>query len=239
MIKVDKLRVAFGGHVALNDVTAMLDTDIVGIIGPNGAGKTTLLNVLSGFITPSAGTIHVDGVNILELRPHERARWGLRRGFQREQVPEHLSVEDNVRVILDSLASPVREKSEQVAAALEYCGLLTKARVPAGLLNAFERRLIELARCMVGEPKVIMLDEPGGGLSQNEMQVLREKVGGIKKFCGAQVLIIDHDVEFIQSICQSAIVLDFGSLIASGPTATVLDDPRVRTAYLGIEETAP
>ncbi len=238
MISIDDVTVSFGGVTALNCLTVTLDKPVFGIIGPNGAGKTTFLNVLSGFVTPRSGRITMDGTDILRLTPHQRARWGLRRSFQKEQVVDELSVEDNVRVVLDPIAMSANERDHALTAALEFVGLSAVRDLPAAGLNAFERRIVEIARCVVGKPRLILLDEPGAGFSQIEVDKLRQVISGIRAFNGATTLLIDHDVDLIQAVCQDTMVLDFGSLIAVGTTAAVLRDPKVRAVYLGMEDVA-
>ena len=238
MIAIRDITVSFGGVTALNHVTVDLSDTVVGIIGPNGAGKTTFLNVLSGFITPRGGSIQAFGVEILPMSPHLRSRWGLRRSFQKEQVVDELTIEDNVGVVLDNLSLSGRERERHLAAALEFCGLASIRKSRAGGLNAFQRRMTEIARCAAGKPKVLMLDEPGAGLSQNEMDILRRTIMDIHAFNGAMTLLIDHDVDLIQAVCSSTMVLDFGSLVVAGPTRDVLSDSRVRAVYLGVEEVA-
>jgi branched-chain amino acid transport system ATP-binding protein len=238
VIAIEGIRVGFGGVVALRDVSVVLDTQIVGIIGPNGAGKTTFLNVFSGFVMPSAGTITAFGTDLLKMQPHARARWGLRRSFQKEQVVDELSVEDNVRVILDSFRLPATQRETLVGAALEFTGIGSHRKTRARELNAFERRMTELARCAVGQPRVVMLDEPGAGLSQQEVARLRDVITGMHAFNGAMTLLIDHDVDLIKATCPRTMVLNFGSLIAIGPTENVLTDDAVRAVYLGAEDVA-
>ncbi|MDR3376836.1 MAG: ATP-binding cassette domain-containing protein [Ancalomicrobiaceae bacterium] len=236
MIEIDRLSVVFGGIHALNRVTVTLMAPVSGIIGPNGAGKTTFLNVLSGFVRPAEGSVRMDGLELLALPPHARARAGLRRSFQREQVVDEMSVEDNVRVVLDPIRLSRAERARLLDRALDYCGLTAVRRERAERLNACERRMTELARTIVGSPQLVLLDEPGAGLSQGEVERLRQVIAGIHAFAGAQTLLIDHDVELIQAVCQDTMVLDFGMLIAAGPTADVLRDARVRAVYLGMEE---
>lgn len=238
MIAIRSISVAFGGVTALNNVTVGLSDKVVGIIGPNGAGKTTFLNVLSGFVVPKSGSIQAFGTEILSLSPHQRSRWGLRRSFQKEQVVDELTVEDNVGVVLDSLGYSSQERERYLAAALEFAGLSSVRRAKAAGLNAFQRRMTEIARCAAGQPKVLLLDEPGAGLSQNEVEILRRTISDVHAFNGAMTLLIDHDVDLIQAVCASTMVLDFGSLVTSGPTREVLSDPRVRAVYLGVEEVA-
>ena len=238
MILIENVTVTFGGVTALSHLTVALDKPVLGIIGPNGAGKTTFLNVLSGFVTPRSGRITMDGMDLMRLAPHQRARFGLRRSFQKEQVVDELSVEDNVRVVLDPLALSGAERERALMAALEFVGLSALRDIHAAGLNAFERRMVEIARCIVGKPRLILLDEPGAGFSQGEVDRLRQVIDGIRTFNGATTLLIDHDVDLIQAVCEDTMVLDFGSLIAVGATATVLTDPKVRAVYLGMEDAA-
>ena len=238
MIAIENVTVTFGGVTALSHLTVALDKPVFGIIGPNGAGKTTFLNVLSGFVTPRSGRITMDGMDLLRLAPHQRARFGLRRSFQKEQVVDELSVEDNVRVVLDPLALSGAERERALMAALEFVGLSAFRDMHAAGLNAFERRMVEIARCIVGKPRLILLDEPGAGFSQGEVDRLRQVIDGIRTFNGATTLLIDHDVDLIQAVCEDTMVLDFGSLIAVGATAAVLTDPKVRAVYLGMEDAA-
>jgi branched-chain amino acid transport system ATP-binding protein len=238
MIEIHQVTVAFGGLVALNAVTVKLETPVVGIIGPNGAGKTTFLNAFSGFLTPRSGRITAFGTSLLPMVPHRRARWGLRRSFQKEQVVDELTVEDNVRVVLDPLGMPAAERERHVAAALEFTGISDRRRTRAIELNALERRMTELARCAAGRPRILMLDEPGAGFSQGEVRHLQSVITGMHAFNGAMTLLIDHDVDLIRATCPTTMVLNFGSLITIGATEDVLSDDRVRAVYLGVEDAA-
>ena len=238
MIEIEKVAVSFGGVHALSNVSATLRDPIVGIIGPNGAGKTTLLNVFSGFVQATSGSIGAFGTDLLALAPHRRARWGLRRSFQTEQVVDDLTVADNIRVMLDGLHFSRAAQNAEIDKALDYAQLADIAAMMAVDLNAFQRRMVELAKTLVGAPKVVLLDEPGAGLRPNEVAALRQTILGIHDRFGAMTLLIDHDVELIASTCMSTLVLDFGQVIAFGPTAAVLSDRRVKAAYLGIEEIA-
>ncbi len=233
MIHIRNITVQFGGVKAIDALDAQLDDDVCGLIGPNGAGKTTLVNLLSGLARSSGGQVHVDGRGLLSLSPAERVRFGLRRSFQTEQVVEDLSVWDNIRAIIDHLPHPRRTAIHQVASALEYTGLSAIATESARSLNLFQRRMVEIAKTLVGEPKLVLLDEPGAGLSEQESLWLRTVIVGIPDHCGAQVLLIDHDVELIAATCTQTLVMDFGRRLALGPTRAVLDDPAVRLAYLG------
>lgn len=235
MIDVQEITVRFGGVVALNAVTTTFSKPTSGIIGPNGAGKTTLMNVLSGFVAPSDGTLVCDGQNILALSPFKRAHWGLRRSFQKEEIADDLTVYENVLVQIDH-APHVQGKADEVARMLAYVGMTDRANKLGAELNSFERRLTDIAKCLVGQPKIVMFDEPAGGLSVDETHQLGELIKGIHALTGAQTLVIDHDVDLIQQVCAETLVLDFGKKIAFGPTRDVLADPKVKAAYLGTEE---
>lgn len=235
MIEITNLTMTFGGVRALDDLTVTLDDSIIGIIGPNGAGKTTLLNVMSGFLVPTAGTVQAFGADLLAMPAHQRARWGLRRTFQTEQVVDDLTLWDNVAVMLDPVRQTRGNRRAQVEAAISHVGLRGKEEQLGQQLNAFERRMAEIARAIVGTPKVVLMDEPGGGLGQNESEMLSKVITAIPEKFGAMVLLIDHDVELIATTCPSTAVLDFGSLITYGPTKDVLQDERVKAAYLGVE----
>lgn len=234
MIRIADLSVAFGGVIALDAVTINMNDDVIGIIGPNGAGKTTLINVLSGFVSPKHGTVEIDGRNLLALAPFERARQGFARSFQKAETVDDLSVEDAVRVVLDPLRMSRAGKRAAIDAVLDFVGLRAAARVHGAELNPYQLRMTEIARCLVARPRVVLLDEPGGGMSESEVQTLSGIIDAIHGRYGAQVLLIDHDVELIRAVCSETVVLDFGKLIAFGPTATVLADDKVRAAYLGL-----
>ncbi|MCF8511099.1 MAG: ATP-binding cassette domain-containing protein [Rhodobacteraceae bacterium] len=238
MIDIDAITVRFGGLVALNEVSATLSAPVAGIIGPNGAGKTTLMNVVSGFITAHSGRVMVEGQDFLALAPHRRAQKGLRRSFQKEQIADDLTVLENVLVQTDWSLTGWSAKRAEAMDMLAVVGLADRADKIGGALSGFERRLTDVARCMVGKPHLIMFDEPAGGLSVDETRQLGDLIVQIHTLTGAQTVIIDHDVELISRICAETLVLDFGRRIAFGPTADVLADPRVKAAYLGTEEVA-
>ncbi len=236
MLEIKDVTVKFGGVTALNAVSASFTQTVAGIIGPNGAGKTTLMNVLSGFVTPVAGAVNRDGQDILTIRPHRRAHWGLRRSFQREEIADDLTTFENVMVQLDHGRAGGGDLRGEVEQALAFVGMSDRAHVHGAELNTFQRRLTDVAKCMVGQPQIVMFDEPAGGLSLDESKHLGGLIRKMGAETGAQVLVIDHDVDLIREICIETLVLDFGERIAFGPTAEVLDDPKVKAAYLGIEE---
>lgn len=232
MIVIDNLTVQFGGVRPLDGLSAELVAPVVGLIGPNGAGKTTLLNVLSGFVTPVQGSVRLDDMELLELSPRQRVRAGLRRVFQQEMVVEDLTAFDNVMAIADHVSTVVTAAGE-VEAAIDFVGLRAVRDVLGRRLSLYERRMTEIAKTLVGQPKVVLLDEPAAGLNDTETARLRKVVAAMPDRFGVQVVLIDHDADLIASICHETLVLDFGKRLAIGPTAKVLEDPVVRRAYLG------
>lgn len=233
MIAIENLTVKYGGVVALDCLNLEIADDVIGLIGPNGAGKTTLVNAFSGFAPVTGGRITVDGVNLRALEPHQRARWGLGRSFQKAQIVADLSVADHLATVLEAKGIARKNRNDMIASALEFVGILDLRDAVGANLNPFQSRMSEVAKCLVGGPKIILLDEPGGGLSETEMQHLRRIITGIKPTFGAQILMVDHDVDLIRDVCTSTAVLDFGKLIAFGPTTEVLQDEVVKIAYLG------
>jgi branched-chain amino acid transport system ATP-binding protein len=235
MITIDRLTVTFGGVRPLDDVTVAFEAPVCGLIGPNGAGKTTLFNVMSGFVRPRAGSIQADGRDLLAMTPRHRARWGLRRTFQQDQVIESLSVRDNLLVAHEHSGHSTGDAPVDVLAEV---GVEVNPDGPASALSVRERRLLELARALVGQPRIVLIDEPGAGLDEDETAELAEVIARLPTRFGVQVLLVDHDMTLVQASCETIAVLDFGRLIASGPCREVLSDDGVRRAYLGVEELA-
>jgi ABC-type branched-subunit amino acid transport system ATPase component len=233
MLEIDSVTVRFGGVRPLEDVSLAVAPGVSGLVGPNGAGKTTMLNVLSGFVVPVAGSVAVGGQPLDGISPHRRARWGLRRTFQQEQLVLTLSARDNVQLAVENIGAP-RGDVERV---LDAVGLGETQR-PAAELSMLERRLLELAKAMVGRPRLVLLDEPGAGLADADAATLVPLINGLAAAGDTVVLLVDHDMELVQNVCTHLAVLDFGRLIAEGPTSAVLVDPVVKRAYLGTEEVA-
>jgi branched-chain amino acid transport system ATP-binding protein len=239
VIDVEGLSVHFGGVVSLDQMTIQFPEGTCGLIGPNGAGKTTFFNVLSGFVRPRAGRITAMDQDLLSLPDYKRARWGLRRTFQTEQAIEKLTVFENVATVYEHCETT--GKAGRVAAveeALEFVGLTDVAQQTVRALGVKERRFIEVARAVVGKPKLILHDEPAAGLPDAETEVLGDIIRNIPDRVGATVILVDHDMSLVQACCDWTAVLDFGRLLASGPTSGVLRDPNVMKAYLGTEEVA-
>jgi branched-chain amino acid transport system ATP-binding protein len=236
MIEVDGLIVRFAGVTPIDRMSVTFPGGTCGLIGPNGAGKTTFFNVLSGFVKPAAGSVKAFGEDLLRMADYRRARWGLRRTFQTEQAIEQLSVFDNVAMIYEHSGQKGAGRRAEVQAAIDFVGLETPARAKVGGLGARERRLVEVARAVVGHPRVVLLDEPAAGLPEEETEHLSRVIRSIPERFGALVVLVDHDMSLVQACCETTAVLDFGRLIASGPTAEVLRDDLVIRAYLGTEE---
>jgi ABC-type branched-subunit amino acid transport system ATPase component len=235
MIAVENLTVRFAGVVPINDVSVVFPGGTCGLIGPNGAGKTTFFNVLSGFVKPAAGSISAFGENLLKMADYKRARWGLRRTFQTEMAIEQLSVFDNVAMIHEHSNAKRSTRRADVLAAIDFVGLDASPKARVGELGARERRLVEVARAVVGSPRVVLLDEPAAGLPDEQTAQLSEVIQKIPGQFGALVILVDHDMSLVSACCETTAVIDFGKLIASGPTADVLRDEHVMRAYLGTE----
>ena len=230
-LEVRGVSVTFGGVAALTQVS--LDVrpgEVTGLIGPNGAGKTTLFNVISGLQRPDKGEVQLVGRDVTKLGPHRRARLGLARTFQRLELFGSLSARENVQAGLDAR----RDKGGDLTAQglLHRVGVQADADRQVSTLPTGEARLVELARALAIDPKLILLDEPCSGLDDHESQLL----GGLLRELadeGRAVLIVEHDLPHVLDICDRIIVLDFGQVIANGSPDAIRQDPGVQAAYLG------
>jgi branched-chain amino acid transport system ATP-binding protein len=236
VIEVQDLEVRFGGVKPLDGMTVTFPEGTCGLIGPNGAGKTTFFNVLSGFVKPVGGSITAFGEDLLRMPDFRRARWGLRRTFQTEQAIEKLSVFDNVALVHEHSERGGANRDEDVLGALHFVGLGMEPDEKVGTLGARDRRLVEVARAVVGRPRMVLLDEPAAGLPEEETLHMGRVIRQIPEHMGALVILVDHDMSLVSACCEVTAVLDFGKLIASGPTEEVLRDEDVMRAYLGTEE---
>jgi branched-chain amino acid transport system ATP-binding protein len=235
VISVNSLTVRFAGVTPIDDMTVEFPGGTCGLIGPNGAGKTTFFNVLSGFVRPATGAISAFGENLLRMADYKRARWGLRRTFQTEMAIEQLSVYDNVAMIHEHSGAKRASRRTDVLAAIDFVGLEAPLKAKVGGLGAHDRRLVEVARAVVGSPRVVLLDEPGAGLPDEETEQLGVIIQKIPEHFDALVILVDHDMSLVSACCETTAVLDFGKLIAAGPTREVLRDEHVMRAYLGTE----
>ena len=242
--------VRFGGVAALQGVGLEARAGpVVGVIGPNGAGKTTLFDVLSGIRPPTSGRIVYRGEDITRRSPTWRSRRGIRRTFQRQQMFGWLTVEENVLVALewrgggggmvgDLLALPTRRRRERARRrradeVLELCGLDDVRSQPAGKLPIGRARMVEMARAIVDEPRVLLLDEPTSGLEEHESRSLGESMQRACRERACAVLLVEHDVGFVMQHCDTIVVLNLGEVIAVGSPAEVREDAAVQEAYLG------
>ena len=248
LLEVGGVTQRFGGLTAVDDVSFGIDAgQVSAIIGPNGAGKTTLFNLISGFQTPVAGRIVFDGRDIHGMAPHRVAAGGIVRTFQLVQLfPEltalqnveagcHLRGSGGIWAALARTAKARRELDEATAAAREllaFVGLEARAQMPAAALTYGQQRLLEVARAMAANPRLLLLDEPAAGLNAVETEhlagVIRALIGR-----GVTVLLIEHDVNLVMRVASRIVVLDFGRKIAEGTPQEVRNDPAVLDAYLG------
>jgi branched-chain amino acid transport system ATP-binding protein len=239
LIEVKDLTVRFGGVTPLDSVNVTFSPGTNGLIGPNGAGKTTFFNVLSGFVRPSGGSVTAFGDNLLGMAHFRRSRWGLRRTFQTEQAIEELTIYDNVLMVHEHAPKDRRgSREEDVLRAIDFVGLKASPHSRVGTLGAGDRRLVEIARAVVGNPRVVLLDEPAAGLPDEETERMGDVIQKIPEEIGALTILVDHDMSLVSACCSKTAVLDFGKLIAAGDTGEVLRNDQVKQAYLGAEEVA-
>ncbi len=238
MIEISDLTVRFGGVTPLDSMSVNFEPGTCGLIGPNGAGKTTFFNVLSGFVKPAAGTVRAFGEDLLRMVHFRRARWGVRRTFQTEQAIEQLSVFDNVAMIHEHSKLSGASRRREALDAIAFVGLDLDPNARVGTLGAGQRRMVEVARAVVGRPKLVLLDEPAAGLPDDETEHMGEVIRSIPEHSGALTILVDHDMSLVSACCGMTAMLDFGKVLASGPTAEVLREERVIRAYLGTEEVA-
>jgi branched-chain amino acid transport system ATP-binding protein len=249
VLDISGVTVQFGGLTALDDVSiSAAPRQVTGIIGPNGAGKTTLLNATCGFVRPSRGSITFDGHELTGIRPHRLAGLGISRTLQGVGLFRGLSVAENVMIGATSAARAgfwsglfglprsdrdERRLREQAVQALSRVGAADLADSMPDTLAYGLRKRVALARALIGHPRLLLLDEPASGLSEKE---LPELGGLIKEFAAeASVVVIEHRMDLMMSVCDTIFVLDFGKLIANGTPAQVQADPAVTAAYLGAE----
>ena len=239
MIETSELRREFGGIKALAGVSLKVaEGERRAIIGPNGAGKTTLFNVLTGELEPTAGEVRLAGENVTGRRPHELARRGVARMYQRNELFDPLPARDNVAIAVAAAAGPYRPfrsppASELVAAddLLERVGLATRGATPARALSHGERRQLELAVALARRPRVLLLDEPTAGMSPTETARITELIASLDR--SLTLVIVEHDMDVVFRLAERITVLHEGRVLAEGTPEQMRGDRTVNEVYLG------
>jgi branched-chain amino acid transport system ATP-binding protein len=246
LLVVEEVTVEFGGNRALSEVD--LDAragEITGLIGPNGAGKTTLFNVITGLQSPTSGRIRFNGRDVSRFDTHRRARLGIARTFQRLELFNDLTVGDNLRVAGEirntwsgfgsGFGSGTRRinVARETERILELIGLTDLVDADVSTIPTGTARVVELGRALMIQPRMLLLDEPASGQSDDETKAFEVLLRRLVRDDGLTILLVEHDMELVMEVCDRIHVLDFGEVIAAGTPEVVRCDPRVRDAYLG------
>lgn len=228
-------------HEILKNVSFEVEEgDVIGLIGPNGSGKTTLFNVLSGFLKPTAGSIHFSDRDITHFSPADRAKIGIGRVFQNFGIFRDMTLEENVLVALEALPKEQRKAmgnlKEIVKGTLDMVGLSHSAKKKAGSLSGGQMRLLEIARTLKSEKQLFLLDEPTAGVSPKMTQQVADLISALKK-AKKTVLIVEHDLPFISKICDRVIVMDVGRILIQGKPSEVKHSKELQEIYFGADPT--
>jgi ABC-type branched-subunit amino acid transport system ATPase component len=253
-LAVHGVEVRYGGVTALAGVDLRIEPgEIVGLIGPNGSGKTTLLDVVSGQIRPRSGTVLLDGLDLVDHLPEDRAAAGVVRSFQDCRLYPELTVEETLLVAEDArrpvgvLASALRlprfrhAEAAKRAAVDDAMGWLGLDRFRGNLISELStgtRRIVDLATMVAARPRLLLLDEPTAGIAQREAEAFGPLLRRLHEITGSTICIVEHDVPLASSLCDRLVVMEAGRVIASGPPAAVMSDPAAVAAYLGASEQA-
>jgi ABC-type branched-subunit amino acid transport system ATPase component len=248
-LSVENVSVDFGGIHALRDVSFELESGaVVGLIGPNGAGKSTLLNCVSGITRPTQGRVRLDDAVLSALPPATVAGRGIGRVFQHPELVVDLSVHENLLIAchrslgygllsellkLPNVWAAERAAARRVDEVLERLGLSDSAELAIRNLPYGHRKLVDLGRALLMDIRFLLLDEPIAGLNDAEVAKLRDLLLRLRRELGLGILVVEHNMPFVSGLCDRLVVLDLGQLIANGPPADVLRDPRVMASYLG------
>jgi neutral amino acid transport system ATP-binding protein len=241
LLEVERLTMRFGGLVAIDDLSfTAYQRQITAIIGPNGAGKTTVFNLITGLHRPDSGRVLFDGARIDRLQPHRITRRGIARTFQISRDLAGLSVLENVvvqssaggllRLLQPSMSQKERDRAMDL---LEFVGIAELAHEPAARLSYGQKKLLELAACLMARPRLVLLDEPAGGINPALLEVIVDRVRRLREG-GVTFLIVEHNMDVVMNVCDPVVVMAYGRFLAHGSPAAIQSDAAVLEAYLGV-----
>ena len=239
ILSTEGVTVRFGGNTALSDMSVdAIEGVVTGLIGPNGAGKTTCFNVITGLLPPTSGRVVLDGTDVSSMPPHKRARRGLARTFQRLELFTSLTVRDNIRVAGEirntwKLVGGRTNAAADAERIIDLVGLRSVADREVSEIPTGTARVVELGRALMTRPKVLLLDEPASGQTEEETEAFGQLLIKLAREDGLAILLVEHDMALVMDICDRLFVLDFGVIIASGTPAEIRSNRTVLDAYLG------